>query len=270
MMRKDFPEIYSYAKAQGFLITVFTNAYSFSPAMARLMEKRPPFCVEVTVNGADPRTYERITGVPGSFGKAVRGLERMVRGSIPLRIKAVVTRDNAHEIASLRAFLRTWTRHVAFDFIVLPRLNGDTAPCALRVPARDLVRKFGFGAFSDETCRIKKDSEVFACAVEGGEGIRIDPYGRLVMCVTLRTPAFDVLSTGVGDAYRKAMAWLRSRRPAQGSACRMCRKRAWCESCPGKALLETGEMELPVPYYCELADHMAAKEGARACSTASV
>jgi MoaA/NifB/PqqE/SkfB family radical SAM enzyme len=44
-MRKDFLEIYAYAKQKGFLITLFTNGTLFTEAIADYLAQHPPFCI---------------------------------------------------------------------------------------------------------------------------------------------------------------------------------------------------------------------------------
>ena len=69
LLRPDFLEIYIYAKERGFLITLFTNGTLITPQLADELARRRPFSIEITLYGATPETYERVTGVPGSFSR---------------------------------------------------------------------------------------------------------------------------------------------------------------------------------------------------------
>src|ERR1035437_1714272 len=64
--RKDFLEIYTYAKKQGFLITLFTNGNLITPQIADYLVEWRPFSIEITLYGATRETYEALTGVRGS------------------------------------------------------------------------------------------------------------------------------------------------------------------------------------------------------------
>ena len=53
--RADFLDIYAYAKSKGFLITLFTNGTMVTERVADFLVEYPPFAVEITLYGADPR-----------------------------------------------------------------------------------------------------------------------------------------------------------------------------------------------------------------------
>ena len=47
--RKDFLEIYTYAKKKGFLITLFTNGTIINEQIADYLAEWPPFAIEITL-----------------------------------------------------------------------------------------------------------------------------------------------------------------------------------------------------------------------------
>ena len=47
MLRRDFPELYMYAKRKGFMVCVFTNAYTLNGTLFNLFEQYPPFSVDI-------------------------------------------------------------------------------------------------------------------------------------------------------------------------------------------------------------------------------
>jgi MoaA/NifB/PqqE/SkfB family radical SAM enzyme len=69
--RGDFLEIYTYAKKKGLLITLFTNGTMITPKIADYLLEWRPFSIEVTLYGHTKGTYERLTGIPGSYEKCM-------------------------------------------------------------------------------------------------------------------------------------------------------------------------------------------------------
>ena len=63
--RKDFLEIYTYAKKKGFLITLFTNGTIINEQIADYLAEWPPFAIEITLYGRTRETYEALTAIPG-------------------------------------------------------------------------------------------------------------------------------------------------------------------------------------------------------------
>ena len=86
LVRKDFLEIYTYAKKKGFLITLFTNGTLITKELADYLRDWPPFSTEITVYGRTKEIYERVTGVPGSYDRCMRGIELLLERKIPLKL----------------------------------------------------------------------------------------------------------------------------------------------------------------------------------------
>ena len=63
--RKDFLDIYTYARKLGFFITLYTNGNLITPAVADYLTTWRPFSLEITLYGRTRETYEALTGVPG-------------------------------------------------------------------------------------------------------------------------------------------------------------------------------------------------------------
>ena len=58
------------------------------------MAEWPPLVVEVSIYGSTPEVYERVTGVPGSFRRCIRGIELLLDRQVRLRLKTVPTTLN--------------------------------------------------------------------------------------------------------------------------------------------------------------------------------
>src|SRR3990170_6933236 len=72
--RRDFLDIYTYAKKKGFLLTLFTNGTLVTPRVADHLAAWRPFAIEITLYGRTKQTYERLTGIPGSYEQCMRGI----------------------------------------------------------------------------------------------------------------------------------------------------------------------------------------------------
>src|ERR1700684_4708420 len=76
--RKDFLEIYTYAKKKGFLITLFTNGTLINERIADHLAQYRPFAIEITLYGATRATYEAMTQIPGSYDRCMRGIRLLL------------------------------------------------------------------------------------------------------------------------------------------------------------------------------------------------
>ncbi len=101
LLRLDFREIYLLAKKRGFLVNLFTNASLVTEEIAAMLSEWPPFAVEVTLYGASAETYERVTGVPGSFQRCLDGINLLKHNNVRLRFKTMLLRINRHELGQM-------------------------------------------------------------------------------------------------------------------------------------------------------------------------
>src|SRR4029077_13124080 len=102
--RKDFLEIYTHAKRNGFIVTLFTNGTLITEKVADYLTEYRPFAVEITLYGRTRETYERLTGVPGSFDQCMRGIALVLERGLPLTLKTVAVTLNKHEVWDMQAF----------------------------------------------------------------------------------------------------------------------------------------------------------------------
>ena len=89
-LRPDFLDIYTNANKKGLLLTLFTNGTLLTPRSADLLAERRPFAIEITLYGATQQTYERITGIPGSYARCRRGIDLLLERNLPLKLKTMV------------------------------------------------------------------------------------------------------------------------------------------------------------------------------------
>ena len=63
-LRRDFLDIYTSARRKGLILTLFTNGTLITRPIADTLAEWRPLKIEITLYGATPETYERVTGVP--------------------------------------------------------------------------------------------------------------------------------------------------------------------------------------------------------------
>ncbi len=288
LLREDFLDIYSYAYRKGFFITIFTNATLFNEKLVKYLSRFPPFCIEVTLNGVTKNTYELITRRPSSFEAAMRGIELIREFSLPLKLKCQAMTLNINEIHLMREFYDKMQLSFRCSTIIDARMDGSTQNLSLRLPiekiselkmqrevaeVRDgecstswddilsmpIVRQKKKDDFleggslpeSKDKCSVSKD-ELFRCP-GGTWAFYVNPYGELYFCNWVRKPSWDLRNYSFKKGFYEFFPEIRAAKFETDSECRYCEARSFCLSCPGKAYLETGDREAPLPYYCELA-----------------
>jgi len=138
-VRSDFLDIYTYAKRKGFLITIFTNGTMITPEVADYLAAMPPLSIEISVYGRTQETYERVTGIPGSHARCMRGIELLLERGLPLSLKTVVMTLNRDEFFDIKA----WADELGVDFRFDASLfggMGDTEPPKYRLSPEEVLK----------------------------------------------------------------------------------------------------------------------------------
>lgn len=271
MMRPDFIELYEYAREKGFICTIFTSLVALSDKILEKLIEKPHFAMEMTLNGVTEETYEKISRIKGSYKRVMANIDRIMNAGLPLKIKTLLSKNNIHEKDGLKAFIESRGLTFAPSLKIHSRLNGDPTPCQYRLDV-DEVMKLNYPEEDDcEKDSVEKnenedsheESEIlpnrfYRCAI-GNWQWQVSPYGKLRICVYVTEPTYDILHGEVIAGTRMLSDYIKNRTFSTNSECITCDIWDICDTCPGKAKLEVGDEEAPVPYFCELAKRQAEK-----------
>jgi len=272
--RKDFLEIYTYAKQKGFLITLFTNGTLINERIADYLVEWPPFIIEITLYGRTKETYEALTQIPGSYEKCLRGIQLLRERGLPLKLKTVATSINKHEISAMRQFAEE-ELGVEFksDGQVNPRIDCSQSPLAVRltpeeVVALDMSAPKGVSEYrrlakrdAESLPNLAQNDTVYFCG-GGMNGFAINAYGEMGICVISQQETFDIRQSGLKPAWEHSLYEVRTRKRTRVTKCVECRIQSLCGMCPANGEMENGERESPVEFLCHVAHLRAAAVGA--------
>jgi radical SAM protein with 4Fe4S-binding SPASM domain len=260
LVRKDFFDIWRYAKKKGLLLTLFTNGTLISPATADLLHEFPPFSVEITLYGAGSETYEKITGVPGSYDKCLRGINLLVERNIPLKLKTMVLKENIHELEAMEQYARGLGVDFRFDPMINARLDNDTAPSQHRIAPEEVVRLNmeddkrlkALKEFCNKYFNISREyKKLFTCGA-GVTSFAINPYGKLQGCGMVTEPSANLKEESFRTGWKSLFHKICQRQASANYTCKSCELYELCSICPGWSLAEHNNLEAPVAYLCEV------------------
>jgi len=272
--RKDFLDIYTYAKKKGFLITLFTNGTLITEKIADYLVEWPPFDIEITLYGRTRETYEALTAIPGSYDRCLRGIKLLRERGLPLKLKTVATSINKHEVVAMKQFAEG-ELGVEFkaDGQINPRIDCSQSPLAVRltpeeVVALDMSAPKGVSEYiklakqeSENPPRLATIDTVYFCG-GGRKSFAINAYGEMSICVISQQETFDVRQSGLKPAWEHSLHDVRARKRTRATKCVECRIQSLCGMCPANGEMENGDQESPVAFLCHVAHLRAAAIGA--------
>lgn len=257
--RRDFFEIYEYAKRKGFLITLFTNGILIDERMADRLAAMPPFVIEITLYGRTKETYERLTRIPGSWEKCMRGIRLLLARNLPLKLKTVAVSVNKHELSDMKSFAEDLGVDFKFDAMMNPRIDCSSAPLSVRLTptdileldCRDEARVSEFQRLGREIGVPKETATMYDCG-GGVHSWAMDPYGNLTICVLSHVDNFNIREQTFAEAWESLMG-VRQKPITRPTKCNKCGLKTLCGMCPANGELENGDPEAPVDFLCHVA-----------------
>jgi len=262
--RKDFLEIYTYAKKKGFLI---------NEQIADYLAEWPPFAIEITLYGRTRETYESLTMIPGSYERCLRGIGLLKERNLPLKLKTVATSINKHEVMAMRRFAEEELGvEFKMDGQINPRIDCSQSPLAVRLTPEELVAldmsmPKGMSEYRRLATRdlerppnLSQIDTVYYCG-GGMNGFAINAYGEIGICVISQQETFTVRDTGVMKVWDESLLALRNQKRTRTTKCVECRIQSLCSMCPANGEMENGDRENPVGFLCHVAHLRAAVIG---------
>ncbi len=258
LLRRDFVEIYTYARRKGLLVILFTNGTMITEEIADLLKDIRPFNVEISLYGATQQVYEAVTRIPGSYAKCMRGINLLLERGIPLTLKSELMTLNYHELPAMKALAEQMNVNFRYDGLLWPRLDGTSEfPRKVQLPLETLVafdsndseRQESVGKEIERLKDLKtRDERVFSCGA-GLRNFHVDSEGRMSICIMVRQPSYSLLEVPLMEAWQQ-IGELRNLKRTMLSPCLSCKKNMFCSQCPGWSQAIHGNMETVVEFVC--------------------
>jgi radical SAM protein with 4Fe4S-binding SPASM domain len=255
--RRDAFEIFNYTKKKGMAIILFTNATLITPERVDRIQALGPWRVEISIYGATQETYEKVTGVSGSFGRFLEGVERLREREVPLLVKMPVMTLNQHEVKQAKTLVEGWGVRFVYCPEITPGQDGSLEPLQYRIEAQNLVqldqeilgKSQGVG---EEEKKCQAGGGLFRCGC-GKSSAAVTPYGEMNLCIDFPVPQYDLRTGNVSEGWRALVEYVDSARPSQAYECPSCSVQDYCRQGPRDGWLEKGDFSPCLPYFKELA-----------------
>lgn len=251
LIRNDFLDIFTHAKEKGLVVIIATNGTLITPKIANYLQEWNNYSLEISLYGITKETYEKVTGILGSFEQCMKGINILTERSIPFLLRTPLMTINEHEILKIKKYAGCMGIDFGFDSIIYPMVNGSKKPCKLRVSEKDAV-KLELEIYGDvKKMGYKKNNQLFNCNA-GEIAFRIDPYGKLILCSLFRFPNYNLRDGSFKEGWN-FLHKIRTQKPPDSYKCKNCEKVIFCDTCPALSQLENQNLYDPVEYACQIA-----------------
>ena len=261
LARPDFFRILTYAKRKGFYVILLTNATLITPGKAEALKDLGLNQVAVSLYGMTPQTYEKVTQVPGSFSRCLKGIRLLKKRDLNISIKMMIMTLNIREFELIKTFVDNLGIRLEWDYLVHPRIDGSKEPLKYRISPEEAVnlesRFKNYLSVEERDQRDKKklshkEKEFFYCDA-GKNSFAITPFGEMNLCLEYPLPGYDLRRGSLKEGWEELVKYARSAKPDSTFQCRDCEFEEYCQWCPAAGWLEKRDRSACSPYYRELA-----------------
>ena len=273
--RKDFLEIYIYAKKKGFLVELFTNGYLLNDDIISVLAEYPPILVSISIYGSNNETYKKITGISGAYDKVIENCIKLKAAGIRTALKSPILTYTVDEMENMKKTAEEIGLKIVYSFEIHGTTDGSDIPInyqaglseALRYEFNDYFSK-GKKTFIEDinisTDALQRDKYVYTCNVAMNSFV-IDYTGNMLPCMKLRHKGKSIFEYDYDTIWEK-FAIYKKQIASCNYVCKKCDSIYFCDICPAEMDYRYGDAEhrecrdckaakIRKAFYCEEIDY---------------
>jgi radical SAM protein with 4Fe4S-binding SPASM domain len=254
------PELFAFldrARDLNMAVQLLSNGTLLRPGMAaRLATYSNLLGVSVSIYGATSETHDGITQAPGSWRRTWAGVDRLRARGVSVRLKLIIMRQNAHEVAAMRAMADARGCPYLVDVTITARHDGTRGSLTTRIGHDDLEGLYR-GPLRDlvPLGRRPVGEEDFPCNCARGN-CAISARGEVYPCISVPWPAGNVRERPFREIWAESPVFQRIRglRVADYPSCAPCPHKSHCTRNRGAAFNASGSYTGTDPFVCATAE----------------
>jgi len=210
LLADDFMAILRYAKSKRMNVSLFTNGQLLYDKATILDEivSLYPYRVGISIYSADSAIHDKITGVKGSFDKAIAALKRLKDSGINTEIKSVQLNESVYSWRETLELIRKFCTNASFDVTLTPTIDGDIKTWLHSVSDEMLMELFTdpdsplyMGEAEEPPVPESGDGPCFA----GIRTLLVNPVLDVLGCVSLPIEFGNLYSQSLADIWNEAV-----------------------------------------------------------------
>lgn len=262
LVRRDMEAIVAHGARQGLAMVVGTNGTLLTDRRVESLKEAGTLGVGVSLDSLDPLFHDRFRGRPGSWEKALAGVEACRRHELSFQIHFSVMEGNAHELADMAAFARASGARVlnVFFLVCTGRAESvtDISPLRYEKALRQVIdlqesmpdlivrarcaphyKRLAYERNPDSPLNRIPGAEGDGC-IAGTRYCRVTPEGGVTACPYIEDAVGNVRDAGLMSLWDTAGEFARLRAPALGGKCGACEYRRLCGGCRARPVARGG------------------------------
>lgn len=246
LLRKDFVDIYLYAKKKGFLVELFTNGYLFDDKIIDALAEYPPLLVDISLYGASENTYRKVTGLQNAFARVIQNCKKLKKAGIRVSLKSPIIDLTYPEIKDMQMladklqipFVYTFEICNTIDRQDMPKMHQISLNKALeyefanhykQIQTEGRKSKSNYDEIINE---LRTNEKVYSCNVAVNSFV-VDYNGKMCPCMKLRHRGIKLEKNNyekIWSDFKKYSVQIAT----MDYKCKGCEALYYCDVCPAE------------------------------------
>lgn len=271
-IRPDFEELYVYAKKKGIILVLLSNITLLNQHHVDLFKEYPVENISTTMYGFSEDTYERVTGIKGSFKKFMDALDLIRKNNLPFELKFVTLNENRDDLYKVREFGQSLGVEMMISMGIHPESNGEMDPMNSRLTPekafefdwkdpprrefwRDVAKQLLTGEIELIPSRAKErfaTGHLYPCSI-AHQHVFITSDLHMQGCVRASFKRYDLKKGSFDEGWEYLQREFLDKKASPAFRCMSCKDIRFCEQCTANFAQVTGDEETPDEFYCQVA-----------------
>jgi AdoMet-dependent heme synthase len=246
LLRPDALDIIRDLRKLGYAVVLFSNGSLITDPVAAQLYDVALLGVEISLHGPTADVHDAITGVAGSFDRALQAMRSLRKHQVRTKLKCNLLKANDGETASVVSLAEQLDVEYTFDPFIYPRRDADCPVAEQRLcvnAIKDLLKDplldgepVQKGAHSYLANGAKR-----LCGM-GETTVAISSNGDVFPCIPFKMSAGNVRTQSMSAIWKHSpvFARLRELRNKDLTKCGTCELLDYCARCTAVVYNETG------------------------------
>lgn len=254
--RSDCLDIITYAHKKGFSLVLLTNGTLITREIADFLKDIKLKAFEISLLGASSETHDSITGVPGSFEKALDAIKLLKERGILVVTKTTLMHDNIKEYKQIKELSIRMGAVSKISAGIVPKKDGSRQPQQLLINRQNREYYLDGEELNESFIADSDESPRGSLLCRAGKMLAaINPYGDVSPCILMPITLGNLCEKSFPDIWynpeNSTLRELRSLTTDDLDTCSTCSLSSLCQRCAGAAYLETKSLRGRSSIACE-------------------
>ena len=268
LLRKDFIELYIYARKKGFLIEILTNGYLLDEELLNIFLEYPPLEIDISLYGINDDKYKEVTGCDRAFSKIKDNIRIFRENGINVSLKSPIFTNLSEDLKEMSILANELGTPLRVNFDIVPTVDNESKNY-LQLDAKKAVEfyvsysrtyeadiKILHESLQDKNNKLARTR--YACAM-GRCNCFITYEGKFAPCVETRAKGISIFEKSFKEIWEEIgrISYEELKNVDEKEyKCLTCDKISICKSCPAVRERKYGSPQIVKEEDCRFATEL--------------